>query len=109
MDNRKVFSTYTFNDNPLNEIQKKNVLKFIKKNIKNFDLVIVSDYSHGFLSKDTANIIPKLSRFLSVNCQINSANINSHTLKKYKNYELLIINESELRHELRNNSEDIKN
>jgi len=108
MDNRKVFSTYTFNDDPLNEIQKKNVLKFIKKNVKNFDLVIVSDYSHGFLSKDTANRISKLSRFLSVNCQINSANINSHTLKKYKNYELLIINEGELRHELRNNSDDIK-
>lgn len=29
-------------------------------------------------------------------------------LKKHKNYELLIINEGELRHELRNNSEDIK-
>ncbi len=108
MDNRKVFSTYSFNDEPLNKIQNKKVLNYINKNIKNFDLVIVSDYSHGFLSNEAAKRISKLSSFLSVNCQINSANINSHTLKKYKNYELLIINESELRHELRNNSDDIK-
>ena len=108
MDSRKVFSTYSFNDEPLIEIQNKKVLNFINKNVKNFDLVIVSDYSHGFISEETAKNISKLSTFLSVNCQINSANINSHTLKKYKNYELLIINEGELRHELRNNSEDIK-
>ncbi len=108
MDNRKVFSTYSFNDEPLDKIQNKKVLNYISKHAKNFDLVIVSDYSHGFISKETANRISKLSSFLSVNCQINSANINSHTLKKYKNYELLIINESELRHELRNNSDDIK-
>ena len=108
IDNRKVFSTYTFNDEPLNKIQDDKVKNYIHKNIKKFDLVIVSDYSHGFLSKEISRNISKLSSFLSVNCQINSANINSHTLKNYKNYELLIINETELRHELRNKSDDIK-
>jgi rfaE bifunctional protein kinase chain/domain/rfaE bifunctional protein nucleotidyltransferase chain/domain len=108
MDNRKVFSTYTFNDEPLNKLQDDKVKKYIHKNIKKFDLVIVSDYGHGFLSKKTSKQISKLSSFLSVNCQINSANVNSHTLKNYKNYEFLIINETELRHELRNKSDDIK-
>lgn len=107
-DNRKVFSTYSFNDEDLNIEQNNKVLKYLNKNIKKHNLVIVCDYAHGFLSLKAADMISKKSSYLAANCQINSANINSHTLKKYKNYELLVINEGELRHELRNNSENIR-
>ena len=107
-DNRKVFSTYSFNDENLNNEQNNKVLKYLNKNIKKHDLVIVCDYAHGFISLKAADAISKKSPYLAANCQINSANVNSHTLKKYKNYELLVINEGELRHELRNNSENIK-
>jgi rfaE bifunctional protein kinase chain/domain/rfaE bifunctional protein nucleotidyltransferase chain/domain len=107
-DNRKVFSSYSFNDTSMSKKKNEEFNKYLNKFIKKYDLIIISDYAHGLISSQIAKIIYKKSNFLSINCQINSSNINSHTLKKYKNYELLVINESELRHEFRDNFSNIK-
>tara|TARA_B100000989_G_C19532686_1_gene471022 strand:+ start:1731 stop:3245 length:1515 start_codon:yes stop_codon:yes gene_type:complete len=106
--NNKVFGTYIINDSPLN---KKNELKlktFLNKNLSKFDLVIVSDYGHGFISKENALLISKKSNFLALNAQINAANRGFHTMEKYKNLECVIINETELRHELRDKNSEIR-
>ena len=75
----------------------KKLLNLIKKS----DLVIVSDYGHGFISKKSAEIICKNSKFLAINAQVNAANIGYHTLRNYNNFNTLIINEKEIRHEMR--------
>ena len=56
----------------------------INKKIKNVDLIVVSDYGHGFISQSTANLISKFSKKLYLNTQINSANVGYHGLTKYK-------------------------
>ena len=97
----KLFGIYNFNDEM---ISKKNEHDFNKKllsYIKKSDLVIVSDYGHGFISKKSAEIICKKSKFLAINAQVNAANIGYHTLKNYNNFNTLIINKKELRHEMR--------
>ena len=43
-----------------------------------------------------------------MNTQLNSANLGYHTIGKYKNSNWAIINEVELRHELRDRYDDIK-
>ena len=60
-----------------------------------------SDYGHGFISKKSAEIICKNSKFLAINAQVNAANIGYHTLRNYNNFNTLIINEKEIRHEMR--------
>ena len=97
----KVLGIYNINDEILslkNELQFQSILK---KEITKYDLVIVSDYGHGLISKKTANIICKKSKFLSLNAQVNSSNIGYHTTRNYKNFNTLIINEKEIRHEMR--------
>jgi len=79
----------------------------LKKNIKKFDLVIVSDYGHGLITDKIRSYIMKKSKFLSVNAQLNAANIGFHTISKYKLSDLLIINENELRHEMRDNKSNL--
>ena len=49
----------------------------------------------------SANIICKNSKFLALNAQINAFNIGYHTIRNYKNFNTLIINEKEIRHEMR--------
>ena len=49
-----------------------------------------------------------VSKFVSVNAQINSANIGLHSLQKYHSPNLILINENELRFELKNKSQNIK-
>ena len=60
------------------------------------------------ISKKNADLICKKSNFLSLNTQINASNKGYHSVSKYKNYNFLIINENELRHELRDRSSSLK-
>ena len=82
--------------------------KKLEKILPKYDLVIVSDYGHGFISEKTAKIICSKSKFVSLNAQVNAANIGYHSMRKYKGIECLIINEKEIRHELRNRTSDVK-
>ena len=105
----KVFGLYSLNESSLRKDEVKKLNQEIKKKIKKADLVIVSDYGHGFLSESTAKLITKFNNKLYLNTQINSANIGYHSLNKFKKINFLIINETELRHELRNKYESVEN
>ena len=97
----KVLGLYTINDDILTQKQEKLFYKIVKNMIPKHDLVIVSDYGHGLISSKSANLICKFSKYLAVNAQVNAANIGFHTMRNYKNVDCVIINERELRHELR--------
>ncbi len=104
----KVLGVYDINDDPLNYKDENSFQKILKKILPRFDLVIVSDYGHGLISKKSSDIICKKSKFLALNAQINSSNIGYHSMRNYKNLKCLIINEREIRHELRDRLNDIK-
>jgi rfaE bifunctional protein kinase chain/domain/rfaE bifunctional protein nucleotidyltransferase chain/domain len=103
----KTLGVYSLNDENLEPSQEKVVLNHLK-NIKKYDLVIVADYGHGFITKKIANLISKTSPFLSLNAQINSSNSGFHSLNKYSKCDSIIINESELRHEMRSRQGDLR-
>ena len=97
----KVFGIYNINDEILNKKNEKIFNKLLKKEINKNDLVIVSDYGHGLISKKSAKLICKNSKFLALNAQVNASNIGYHTIRNYNNFDVLIINEKEIRHEMR--------
>lgn len=105
--NNKIIGFYHFNDSQLNDEQEKKTSKIISKITNNADMVVMADYGHGMISNKLAKLICKKSNFLVVNAQINAANSSHHTLNKYKKLDALIINESELRHELRDRNSSI--
>ena len=47
-------------------------------------------------------------KYIALNAQVNAANIGYHDLLKYKNIDAVIINETELRHEMRNKNDETK-
>jgi len=97
----KVLGVYRINDDILTNRQDKIFYKILKKTISKYDLVIVSDYGHGLISKRVSNLICKLSKYLAVNAQVNAANRGYHSMRNYKNVDCVIINETEMKHELR--------
>tara|TARA_B100000686_G_C16717735_1_gene933076 strand:- start:60 stop:1580 length:1521 start_codon:yes stop_codon:yes gene_type:complete len=104
----KVLGVYTLNDELINSKEEAKLKKMILSEIKNYDMVVVSDYGHGLITKNIAKILCKHSKFLALNAQANSANIGYHTIQKYKNVDCVVMNEQELRHELRNKNEKIE-
>ena len=107
--NNKVFGSYLINDDPMSKAENNKLNTYLSNNLDKFDLVIVSDYGHGLISEKNSSLISKKSKYLSLNAQINAANRGFHTMEKYKNVDFVIINETELRHELRDKNDKINN
>ena len=97
----KVLGVYTMNDDILTKKEESTFHNLLKKIMPKHDLVIVSDYGHGLISNKSANLISKLSKYLALNAQVNAANVGYHSMRNYKNVDCVIINEKEIRHELR--------
>ena len=106
--NSKTLGVYSINDSQMNGNNQNQLKAYLDDLIPEHDLVIVSDYGHGFISKETAKGIPKRSKFTSLNAQINAANIGYHTMKNYQDIVCAIINESELRHELQDRESSVE-
>lgn len=54
------------------------------------------------------NFLSKSKKFITLNAQVNAANVGYHTLRDYNNLTCIVINERELRHETRDRKSDIK-
>ena len=108
ISNNKVLGIYTVNDDLLNKKDESIFEKMILKEIKEHDVVIVSDYGHGLITKKLAKLLCKKSKFLALNAQANASNIGYHSIQKYRGVDCVVMNETELRHELRDKNEKLK-
>ena len=105
--NNKVLGVYKINDEILSGKDEKLFNNMLKKMIPNYDLIIVSDYGHGLISNKSADLICRRSKYLALNAQVNAANIGYHSMRNYKNIDCVIINEKEIRHEMRDKNSKI--
>ena len=103
----KMFGSYTLPDTIHNKYYSQ-LKKDIKKILKKIDHIIIADYGHDLLSKSISDLLIKSKKFVSVNCQINSSNISHQNLSKYIGVDLFVINESELRYDLRDKNTKIE-
>jgi len=106
IDRKKILGVYSINDNALTKGEEDKFIKAYDRLIDDHDLVVVSDYGHGIISSKIAKHISQTDKFVSLNAQVNAANIGTHNIKKYNDINCLIINETELRHEMRQRDGD---
>ena len=104
----KLFGVYDLNDQLISKLDENKFISLFKKNAKKTDFTIIADYGHGVITKKISETIIKKSNFLAANVQINAANKGYHSLLNYRNIDCVIINESELRSEMRNREDNIK-
>ncbi len=103
IDNTKLLGIYSLNDKKFSIKEENLLIRKYKNLIKKTDLVILSDYGHGFFSEKVIKAIYKSKKFLAINTQVNSFSRGYHTITKYKKANLILMNETELRYELRDN------
>ena len=99
---------YNVEDTVYFKNKKSLINNFLKKRLKEFDVVITSDYGHGLLDNESSKLLVKNSKFLFLNCQINANNKGNHLILKYKGAKNLIINETELRYEMRDDKSSVE-
>ncbi|MDC0198358.1 PfkB family carbohydrate kinase [Candidatus Thioglobus sp.] len=108
IDRKKILGVYSINDSLLNKDDEQAFLDVLKIKSKDSDLVIVSDYGHGIITPKIATFLSELDNFVSLNTQVNAANIGTHNIKKYHNINSLIINATELQYEMRERNGDLQ-
>ena len=106
--NNKLLGVYNINEKKLSIKLEKKLQKFIKKKSKDVDLILISDYGHGLISHETAKTLLLQKKPICLNAQVNASNKGYHSLRKYKKIDTLIINENELRHEMRDKTSQIE-
>ena len=95
--NKKISEVYYMDENLLSKRNKSRVVSYLKKETKKFDAVILIDYGHGFIDHDIYEVLRKKAKFLSINCQTNSANLGFNLITKYPMSHFICIDEPEVR------------
>src|SRR3989338_4938773 len=70
---RKLFEICYIKDDDIAAEQEAQILEQLQKRIKNYDVVIVSDFGHGLMTKKIINFVRSKAKYLAVNVQTNSA------------------------------------
>lgn len=105
---QKLFEVYVINDQELSRPANEALCKKLHSILHLYDVVIVVDYGHGMMTKEAIDVICKNSRFLAVNTQTNAGNRGFNTIKKYPRADFISLAEHEIRMELRNLKDDLK-
>jgi len=95
--NRKLFEICYMKDNDIPKREETNITRHLEKTLKQYDLVIVSDFGHGLMTKKLIDLISAKAKYLAVNSQTNSANIGFNMVTKYPRANCVCIDELELR------------
>lgn len=65
--------------------------------ISDYDLVIVTDFGHGTMTRELIERVCKEARFLAVNAQTNSQNFGFNLITKYRRADYVVVDELEAR------------
>jgi len=95
---QKLFEICYLNDAPLPQGLKRKIAIKLKEIIRNYDLVIVADFGHGFLDSSLIKIICSQAKFLAVNTQTNGANMGFNLITQYSNINYAALDELEVRY-----------
>jgi rfaE bifunctional protein nucleotidyltransferase chain/domain len=93
----KLFEVAVLDDTPLPADLEDELLSYLDGALPGYDLAVVIDYGHGFLSPRAAALLAERARFLALNTQANAANLGFNLVTKYPRAEYVCIDEAEIR------------
>jgi len=94
---RKLFEICYMNDIPIESDLETQVHDYLAGIIADHDLVIISDFGHGFLNRRLIELIINKAKYLAVNVQTNSANTGFNLATKYPQADYISVDEPEIR------------
>ncbi|MEW6599727.1 MAG: PfkB family carbohydrate kinase [Nitrospirota bacterium] len=95
--NQKLFEINYLEDENINEACEREIIEYLDRTISGYDLVLVSDFGHGFITENIIRGIGKYSNRYAVNTQTNAANRGYNLITKYKDPFFVCLDEPECR------------
>ena len=94
---RKLFEVYVMDDSPLPLTLEERFEEEIVERARDFDVVVVTDFGHGLLSRRLRHALLEASPYIAVNAQSNSANQGFNLINKYPRADYVCIDAPEAR------------
>jgi bifunctional ADP-heptose synthase (sugar kinase/adenylyltransferase) len=95
--NQKLFEIHFIDDENISRECTSEVTEYLEQTIPEYDLVLVSDFGHGFISEKIIRRIESLSKKYAVNTQTNAANRGFNLITRYRDPFYVCLDESECR------------
>ena len=95
--NQKLFELTFLDDHPIPVETEQELCRTLDALAPEADVVIVTDFGHGFLTRPVIEKLREKSRFLAVNAQINSSNRGFNTIRKCARPDYISVDEHEIR------------
>ncbi len=104
----KMFQVSFLNDTDLPETVGRDIYRYLKEAMPQFDIIVVADYGHGLLTRPLRELICERAPYLALNVQTNSANLGFNLITKYPSAHYISIDEPELRLAMQQKYQDIR-
>jgi bifunctional ADP-heptose synthase (sugar kinase/adenylyltransferase) len=95
--NQKLFEVNYINDSYIDKTCESGIIEYLARIVPAYDIVLVSDFGHGFITGDIIRTIKDFSRTYAVNTQTNAANTGYNLITKYENPDFVCLDETEAR------------
>lgn len=106
--NQKLFEVNYLNDSYINEDLEKEIIEYLRLTIPSYDVVLISDFGHGFITPKIIQTIEKSEKKICVNTQTNGANFGYNVITKYHNPFFVCLDEPEVRLSIQERYADIE-
>lgn len=106
--NQKLFEVNYLNDSYINDALELKVINYLKSIISSYDIVLISDFGHGFITNKIIRLIEESGVRYAVNTQTNGANSGYNMITKYHNPIFVCLDEPEVRLSAQDRYSDIE-
>ncbi len=93
----KMFEICYLDDIELPKSLNQEICNYLQASTSKYDLVLVSDFGHGFIGQKLIHVLCDKAKFLAVNTQTNSDNAGFNLITKYPRADYICIDEGEIR------------
>lgn len=93
----KLFEVQFIDDHPLPDAQRRELNQMLVDLAPQYDAILVNDFGHGLIARDTVETLSGLDSFIAVNAQTNSANRGYNLVTKYPRADYICIDAPEAR------------
>jgi bifunctional ADP-heptose synthase (sugar kinase/adenylyltransferase) len=95
--NQKLFEVNFIQDVFVDDGLEAQIVDYLQKIVPQYDLVLVSDFGHGFISQNIFAAIERNAKVLAINTQTNAANAGYNLITKYHSPNYVCLDEQEVR------------
>jgi rfaE bifunctional protein nucleotidyltransferase chain/domain len=99
---QKLFEVYYINDDALSAQEDEAFCDKLRSILPDYDVVIVTDYGHGMMTRRAIETLTEHARFLAVNTQSNAGNNGLNPISKYSRADYVCLANREFALETRN-------